>query len=80
VTHLVASAKLGVAGAFSTENTNLIEGSGGTRADHDQTIRRGFNAAFSRAVNVEKVLGGHQCLSSNLRCIMSPSRRPAWMK
>jgi hypothetical protein len=43
--HLVTCAKLGAAGAFSTENTKLIEESGGTRADHDQTIRPGFQGS-----------------------------------
>src|SRR5262245_39957017 len=41
VAHLVASNKLGAAGAFSTENTRFSQ----TRADHDQTIRRGFQGS-----------------------------------
>jgi hypothetical protein len=43
--HLVACAKLGAAGAFWTENTEVIEESGGKRADHDQAIRRGFQGS-----------------------------------
>ena len=78
--HLVACAKLGAAGAFSTENTKLIENLVGGAPITTKQFVEDFKAAFSRAVNVEKVLGGHQCLSSNPRCIMSPSRRPAWME
>ena len=42
IAHLVTIAKLGAAGAFSTENTKADRGYRQAAADHDQTIRRGF--------------------------------------
>src|SRR5262249_43996238 len=52
---------------------------GRTRADHDQTIRRGSQGS-EQSDECGKSFGRPQCLSSNPRCIMSPSRRLAWMK
>ena len=42
VTHLVTIAKLGNAGAFSTENTKPIRDIAKRDAAHDAAVRRGF--------------------------------------
>jgi NAD(P)H dehydrogenase (quinone) len=47
VAHLVASAKLGVAGAFSTENTKLIEDLVGRAPITTKLFVEDFKAAFS---------------------------------